>query len=145
MRRLGRNEGFSLMEVIMASVIATVFTGGTMAAFVTAARITRAQGNTGTLEAAGYARETVERFRSMVACDSPWFDAACNPTGIPGPGVWVSDPLPVAAGSESLLASGMKRCYQVTQQDCDEDLVPGDCLAIETRVCWNNDFVNCPC
>ena len=129
------------MEVIIASLIATVFTGGTMAAFVTAAQITRANSNTGTLEAAGYARDTLERLRNMVACDSPWFDAACNPTGIPVG--WQLENLPGSAGSESILVSGLKRCYQVTQQNCGGGL--GDCLAIETRVCWNNDFINCPC
>ena len=136
--------GFSLLEVLVASVITLVVVVGTAAAFVTAARMTRAQSNTGNIEAAGYARETVERFRNMIACDSPWFDpATCAPTSIPAG--WQPDPLPGAAGSESILATGMLRCYRVTQQDCDGVGGVGDCLAVEARVCWNNDLANCPC
>lgn len=142
-----RNQrGLTLVEVLIASVIAAVAAAGTAAAFVAAARMTRAHSNPGTAEAAVYARDTAERFRDRVACDAPtgWFtaDAACTPAGLPG---WTSDPLPVAAGTESILNNGARRCYRVTSQDCDGVGGAGDCLAMEVRVCWNGDFTNCPC
>ena len=138
MMRSGGADGFSLVEVIIASLIASVVAVGTMSAFVAASQMTRAQSHVGTVEAVGYARQTAERFRNMIACDSPWFNpATCAPTNIPSG--WQTDPLPGAAGSESILATGMKRCYRVTQQDCDGVGGAGDCLGVEVVVCWNND------
>ncbi len=137
-------RGLTLVEVLVASVIAAVAVAGTAAAMVAAARMTRAQSNPGTAEASVYARETAERFRNRVACDDPWFDAACQPVM---PGGWLADPLPApaAAGSESILKTGARRCFRITPQECDGVLPVGDCLAVQVRVCWNNDFANCPC
>ncbi|MBI3330930.1 MAG: prepilin-type N-terminal cleavage/methylation domain-containing protein [Candidatus Omnitrophica bacterium] len=140
-----REQGFTLAEVLVASVITAVVAGGTATAFVAAARMTRAQSNPGTAEASVYARQTAERFRNRMACDDPWFDAACQPTNIPSG--WNADPLPspTAAGSESVLKTGARRCYRITPQECDGAPPSGDCLGVEVRVCWNNDFTNCPC
>ncbi|MBI2104202.1 MAG: prepilin-type N-terminal cleavage/methylation domain-containing protein [Candidatus Omnitrophica bacterium] len=139
-----RERGMTLVEVLIASVITAVSVAGTATAFVAAARMTRAQSNPGTAEAAMYARETAERFRDRVACQGPWFDpATCQPTGLPGG--WVRHDLPSSAGTESIINSGARRCYRVTPRDCGDLGVVSDCLAIEVRVCWNGDFTNCPC
>ncbi len=118
--------------------------------------MTRAPGNSGTVEAGGYARETAERFRACVACDQTivpaicnggWFteDAACAPTAAL-PVAWTSDPLPgAAAGTESILTGGARRCYRVASQDCDGVGGAGDCLSVQVNVCWNSDFTSCPC
>ena len=140
-------RGMSLLEVLVASVIAAVVAGGTAVSFAAAARMMYAPGNSRTVEAIGYARETAERFRTRVACDGVWFaaDAACAPTAALT-GAWTPDSLPAPTpGVELLLATGARRCYQVTPQDCDGDGDVGDCLAIQVHVCWDNDFANCPC
>jgi len=131
-----------LSEVLIASLIVALIAAGTMMAFVAAARMTRAQSNPGVSEATGYVRETAEKFRNYIACTPPWFDTACAPTL---PGGWQADPLPVGGGSNSILSTPSRRCYQVTPQDCDGVGGVGDCFAIEVRMCWNNDFTNCPC
>lgn len=148
MEPVSRGErGMTLLEVLVAALVASVVAGGTATAFVAAARMTHAQSNPGTVEAGGYARETADRLRTRVACDGVWFtaDAACAPTGAV-PAAWTADPLPApAAGVESFLTTGARRCYRVTPQDCDGAGGPGDCLAVQVNVCWNNEFTNCPC
>jgi len=145
---VSHQRGVTLVEVLVASVIAAVSVAGTATAFVAAARMTRTQSNPGTAEASVYARQTAERFRDRVACDDLWFDpATCQPTGLPAG--WQSDPLPAGAGTESILNIGARRCYQVTPRDCGGLGIVSDCLAIEVRVCWNdgdpNWSINCPC
>ena len=130
------SAGFTLIEVVIASLIAAVVAAGTMAALASAARMSRAQSNPGMSEATGYARETIEKFRNNIACAPPWFDAACNPVLPVG---WQADALPGGAGSESIQNSVAARWYRVTQQDCDGDAVVGDCLQMEVKVCWNNE------
>lgn len=136
-------KGFTLIEVMIASLIATVVAAGTLMANVAAARIVRAESHTMYAEASAYAQQTTEQFRNMVACGEgnpgEWFDIAnCNPTGVPA--VWTNDALP-AGGSESLTQDpNAKRCYKVTPAppDC------ADCLQVEVSVCWN-DLTGCPC
>ena len=142
-----RERGMTLIEVLVSAVIASVVAAGTAVSFAAAARMMRAPSNPGTVEAGGYARETAERLRTKVACDGDWFtaDAACAPTGAL-PGGWTADPLPApAAGVDSILTAGARRCYRVASQDCDGAGGPGDCLSVQVNVCWNNDFTNCPC
>ena len=131
-------HGFTLIEIIVASLIAALIAAGTMTAFMTAARIMRAQGHPGTAEAAGYAQGTIERFRNMIACDSPWFDpTSCSPD-TDFPTTWTDDPLPtVEAGSESILSvPGATRRYCFTIEDCDQDGAAGDCYALHVKMCW---------
>jgi len=147
-------QGFTLIEVMIASVITSLVAAGTFMAFVAAARMNREQNNPQNAEAAGYAQQTIERFRSRIACSpadipaSPWFDANCNATLPVG---WQDDPLPPGnpgAGSESLLnspnnvAPNPLRRYCVTAADCDGDAAVGDCYSIQVRVCW--DGIVCP-
>ena len=140
-------RGFTITEVLIASLIAAVVAGGTMMSFVTAARITRAKSNVGTAEASNYARETAEKYRNYIACDSPWFNATtCAPTG--GlPTTWQEDALPAPdplANSESILIGGASRRFCVTAKDCDGGGVggPGNCYAIQVKVCWGGSA--CP-
>jgi len=143
-----RASGFTLLEVLVASVIAAVIAGGTMMAFVTAARIGSQQSNPMMAEASGYAQQTLERFRNRVAANSPWPASEAD-------GVWRTDALPAAGGTESMLNIGgvvARRCYRVTPEDCDGDglradpVTPGeqDCYAVDAKVCWR-DLAGCPC
>jgi len=140
--------GFTMVEVLVASVLASVVAGGTMMAFITAARISHEQSSPSIAEAGGYAQETVERFRNRVAAsqaqDPAFGDNWLTTTAGAG---WTNDPLPPPAsgGTESILGmgTGAKRCYRLTAADCDG--VPGnDCYALEVKVCWK-DLTGCPC
>ncbi|MBI2495741.1 MAG: prepilin-type N-terminal cleavage/methylation domain-containing protein [Candidatus Omnitrophica bacterium] len=141
--RAGKAAGFSLVEVLVASVIGTVVVGGSMMAFVAASRMMQTQNTPAFAEAAGYAQQTLEKYRNMIACDSPWFNpATCAPLPL---NTWTEDslPLPGSGGTESFLSSGVKRCYQVTPQDCDGTGGVGDCLKVEAQVCWNGASCSC--
>ena len=136
--------GFTLLEVVVAGMISALVAGGTMAAFITAARISQAQSNPGNAEAVGYARDTVDRLRNLVACDAgQWYSGAgCTPAI---PGGWVAEPIAFGGGgSQSILNVPTRRCYQAQPADCDGNGVNGDCVSVEVRVCWN-DLANCPC
>ena len=142
--------GFTLIEILAASILAAMVAGGTMSAFVTASRILQAKNAVGSAEASGYAQQTIEQLRNFIACDSPWFtnDAACTPSAAL-PTAWQADPLPAAeAGTRSILATTAKRCYRVLPQNCDqpngiEASGSGNCFAVQVRVCWNGSA--CPC
>ena len=144
MSTLGR-EGFTLIEVLVASLISAVVAGGTLTAFVTAARLARQASSPASLEAAAYAQQTLEEYRNMIACDSAWFDSANCTVSAGLPSVWTNEPLP-AGGTESIqnLGGGAKRCYRVNSADCDGNGTTGDCFQVEVVVCWN-DFTGCPC
>ncbi len=84
MRRARRraNSGFTMFEVLVSSAIGAVIAGGTMTAFVTAARLVKDQDNPVKLEATSYAQQTIERFRNRIACTDPeWFNSVdCTST-----------------------------------------------------------------
>lgn len=144
-----KGAGFTLTEVLVASAIGAVVAGGSMIAYVAAARMMRAPGVPSADEAVVYARETLETYRNMIACDSPWFVAAtCAPVlGPPMDGNWIADPWlppPPRPGVESILnTSTPKRCYRVIKRDCDGDGTDGDCFNVDAQVCWNGTA--CPC
>ena len=122
--------GMTFVELLMASLISAAVGGGTLMAFVTAARISSAQMSPAVAEANGLAAQTIERFRNRVAAD----DATLG--GLVGAG-WQADPLPGGAGSESIQA-GARRCYQVAAA-CG-----GGCYQFDAKVCWG-DLTGCPC
>lgn len=133
-------RGFTLIEVLVASVLATVVAGGTMMAYITAARIARGPSSQSYAEAFGYAQQTAERFRNLVADDAAytaWLAASAGPA-------WHTDVLPASGGTESVIALGARRCYRVTPLDCDGVGGAGDCHNVEVKVCWN-DLTGCPC
>ena len=145
--RTGQRGGFTLIEIIAAAALAAVIAGGSMFALVAAARMMSKGDTPAIAEAGGYAQQTIEKFRNMIACDSPWFDAACAPNLAPGgmPDEWTEDPLPDRnlANTESFLdlaattPKTARRCYRVVPRNCDADAAVGDCFEIEVRVLWN--------
>lgn len=145
---LGMNRtGFSMLEVLMASLVASVVAAGTMASFITAVRITRQHNSPEYAEASGYAQQTLERIRNAVAANpapgTTWFQD--NATG-----AWIDDPLPGGGGSESIQAHAARRCFFVTPRDCDNDgaaanpPVEEDCYSVSVQVCWR-DLGTCQC
>ncbi len=162
--RAGGRGGFTLVEVLAASAIGAVVTGGTLMAFVTAARLTAERDDPSIVEASGFAQQTIERFRNRIACDDVvWFDASCQPLDIPGriqsaPGAWTPDPFVNSGGGNYPLGSlsildvdgdgaydaAARRCYRAWQVDCDGDGTDGDCYAFEAQVCWR-DATGCTC
>ena len=137
-------QGFTFIELMMASVIATVIAGGTMAAFVTAAKIMREQDVGAYAEANGYAVQAAEQFRNKVGCAqtgelNAWFDGspACAPTGNI-PSTWTTAPLPSGGGTtETIQNDNAVRKYCVVPADCDGVGGVGDCLTVYVKVCWN--------
>lgn len=139
-------KGFSLLELLIASIIASVVAVGFAMANVAAARMTREQNHTLYAEASAAAQQTAELYRNMIACGEgnpgEWFDVAtCAPTSLPVG--WNAAPL-AAGGTESIMNEdpSAKRCYRVTSANCAG--TPGDCLQVEVAVCWNN-LATCPC
>ena len=137
-----RERGFTLIEVVVGSVISAMVVGGTMAAFVAAGRMLRQSDSGAVAEATGFAEQTLERLRNMIACDSAWFQAPCAPNL---PAGQVADPLvtadgrPYTGGTESILGQGpVRRCYQVTP-DCN-----GNCFRVNVNICWG-DLATCTC
>ena len=135
-------RGFTILEVLVASVIGTVVAAGTLMSFVTAGRIMAVQENLSIAEATTYGQESMEHFRNHIACQPPWFDVTCNYVG---PAGWVRDDLPNApgGGSESILATTARRCYRVVPANCGSGA--NSCYSVDVRVCWNNALANCPC
>lgn len=127
-RRLLRDRGFTLIELIAAAALVSVIAGGTMIAFVTALNISRRTSSSS--EAAHLIQQTTERFRNRVACDDAWFDpATCNTSGAL-PTAWTADAVVPAPPIPTT------RTYRVLPADCDGDGTAGDCLMVQTRVQW---------
>lgn len=118
----GANRGFTLLEVLVGSVIFTVMVGGMALAFATAMQlVNKAPRDT---EALLLAHQTIERYRNKVACRQPgetpadtWFTGACAPDA---PAGWTSDPVPAGAAS-TVGGQNPLRQYQVTPTDIDRD------------------------
>lgn len=123
----GSAAGFTLLEVLAASVLASVVAGGMMMAYIAAARMPPPRGIDPMLEANGLAQQTLEWIRNQVAADSTFFatQAAAG---------WQEDPLPAAGSSESILNQTAVRRYCVRTADCAG---VGDCYAADAKVCWN--------
>ena len=129
------HRGFTLMEIVAASVIGALVAGGTMTAFVMAVKFS--QKASSRTEATQLAQQTLEKFRDRVACrgsgqtqGDAWYDAACNADAPLGS---TSDPIP---GSSVLPQFNGARTYSVVPWDCDGDGMPGDCMKVVTKVTW---------
>lgn len=128
---MGR-AGFTFVELLMASLISAVVGGGTLMAFVSAARIAGAQATPAVAEANALAVQTLEQFRNRVAADDAWLSSQL-PLG------WVSEPLPGPTTSETIVVPATaRRCYRVSLA-CG-----GSCYQLETQVCWD-DLAGCSC
>ena len=140
---MSKHRGLTLVEVVIASLIASIVTGGTMMALVASTRMTASQDLGTYAEASALAQETIEEYRNEVATTSTWLQVQAAITANDG---WVAKLLPPSVGgTESKLnAATSKRCYRVRAADCDGVGGVGDCYAVQSRVCWNN-VSNCPC
>ena len=135
MRQMER--GITLLEILVAAVIAAVIVGGTMTAFLTATRVSKVSSEEA--GSAAYAQQTIERFRNKIACrqstesaTDTWFDSACAPAA----------PLGLVTDGD-LSGSGIPgatRQYQVVAVDCNEDGDASDgiddCLQVTSNVHW---------
>ena len=131
MRQMQR--GITLLEILIAAVIAAVVVGGTMTAFLSATTVSEVSSEE--VGSAAYAQQTIERFRNKVACrqsteltTDTWFDNACAPAA---PSGVVTDGDLSGSG-----IPGATRQYQVVAVDCDGDGTAGDCLQVESKVHW---------
>ena len=143
---MSKLRGLTLVEVVIASLIASIVAGGTLTAFVASSRMMGSQDLVTNAEASALAQETIEQFRNRVTAiqaDMDWWAAQAASTANDG---WVAELLPPSVGgTESKLdAATSKRCYRVRVADCDGVGGPGDCYAVQSRVCWN-DVSICPC
>ena len=125
-------QGVTLVEILVASVIGALLAGGTMMAFVMSRKVTT--NAAGTVEAAELAQQTLERFRNQIACDLPWFNGANCASGAALPTSWTTDTIPA---SSSLPVQGGTRQYKVSPADCDGDGTPGDCFRVDSKVTWS--------
>lgn len=135
-------RGFTLIESLAASMIVPVVVGGTLAAYVTAARLAQSQDEGATVEALSYARQFLEEARNHVAKDDGWFASQAGqgwhvtPDSLPAPGT---------TGTSSIVMFGAVRKFCVAPRDCDGDNTTGDCHAVHVRVCWQGIAAgNCP-
>lgn len=139
-------EGYTILEMLIASLIAAIVSGGTLMAFVTAARINRSQVSPETAEANLFGQQTLEGFYNRVAADDTFFSALTLQQ-------WQDDALPAGGGTESIRTMGAARRYCVIPQDCDADgILAGagappevDCYSVQVRVCWDGAVATaCP-
>ena len=136
-------SGFTLVEVLVATLLAAVVAGGTMMAYVTAARMAGGPATSASAEAAGYAQQTLEKFRNLVAANDPTYTTWLSTNAGPA---WHGDAIVGGGGSDSIqnMGAGARRCFRVTPEDCDGVGGVGDCHAVQVRVCWN-DVSACSC
>lgn len=142
-------NGFTFIELLASSVIVAVTAGGTLMAFVAAARMMTGRENPTLLEAAGYAQQMVEGMRNRVATDDLFLTTA--------PPIWINAALapppsnfpdPPSPGTNSIYTTSplVKRCYRITQVDCDGlSGTPEACPEVQSQVCWGDDLTGCSC
>lgn len=133
-------KGLTLVEVVIASLVASIVAGGTLMAFVASTRMTTSQDLMTNAEASALAQRKIEEFRNHVAADDNWLATEATKG-------WVTQTLPGGGGTESNLNPGpnARYCYRVTQADCDGDAVLGDCYAVQSQVCWPPFDAECHC
>ena len=137
-------HGLTLVEVMTASVIGVLVAAGTAQAFLFATKVARQ--SVATVEAAGYAAQTLERFRNRIACDDVWFNGstACNFGGLMDPDLPTtlrSDPLPSGSSGSAFLNPNFTpvRQYRVQPADCDGNTgTTGECYRVEVTVSWGS-------
>ena len=135
MRR--NQQGMTFIELMVASVISAAVAGGTLAAMVTAARLSNAKASPQVGEAAMWAEQSIEQPRNHVAADDlNWFTSRA--------GTWQDNPpLPGPTSSESILQPpGAQRRQCITPVDEDRNGTT-DYYAVQVRVCWDNT-ATCP-
>lgn len=134
-------SGFSLAEVLIASVLITVVAAGTMASLIASAKMTHDVNASTMAEAGGQASQILETMRSRVAADDTFFADHAGmdnwtyaSLGQPNQGPNGNYP----GGSPlSTLNQDAMRKYRVFQQDCDGDGKTGDCYSVAVEQCWD--------
>ena len=130
-----RTTGFTLIEVLAASIVLALLAAGTLLAFLAATKIS-AQSHQNA-EAAYLAQQTLERYRNQIACDSHDFD------GVPEPAEeWVDDDCNSVANFTKIDGGQpppgyTQRDYQVQAQDCTGDNV-NDCFLVTATISWQS-------
>lgn len=119
-------SGMTLVEIVAASIVIAVVLAGTMAAFVTAARIVGKENLFALAEANGLLRQTADEMRNGV------YEGASTVEALAGSGWQMAELIHTPD-----LPNG-KRCRMVA------DGCGGDCYEVKATVCWNND-PTCPC
>jgi len=130
-----RADGFTLLEVLAASIVASVVAGGMLMAYMAAARMLPPTSTEDSLEAGEFAQQTLEGIRNHVATDDNYFAMRA------GAG-WQDDVLPAPSSSQSILNAGAERRFCVVAADCDGVGGTGDCYAVSVKLCW--DGTSCP-
>ena len=121
------------VEVIAAAVLGSLIAGGTMMAFVTAARIARSP--VGGVTAAGALGSAVDFGRNRMACDDRWFvESGCGYYGpeFPGKDFQPVPDIPLLKPTKGQ-ADSMKPEWKAEPWDCSGDGQP-DCVRIIARV-----------
>ncbi len=137
------NRGFSLVEIVVASLLVSVVAAGTMASFIAAARISQDINATTMTEGGGRARQVLESLRNSVGAGSPVFTG--GDTGwvtIPTTGD-ISLPAGTSTSPLSINTQSSVNQYRMVPQDCDGDgLVDAACYTVSVRQCWDGS-TNC--
>jgi len=131
MRQRRGQKGITLVEILVSSIIGALIAGGTMTAFLLAARNTRA--SMGHADMAALFQESFEKIRNSVSCEnSPYFDGNCNPVTVPG--LNDNDPIPAEHPLKRWDPTAT-RTVGVEAHDCDG--LPGnDCLKVIVKIHW---------
>ena len=146
------NGGFTLLEVLIASLVIAIVVVGTMSAFIVASRILGTQNSSVYAEASACAQQKLEKFRNHVAAAvagaSDTFLEDHAPLGWQIDG---SDDLSDCGSSNNSsisirdTTSPPVRKFCVKRGDCNGNgILAGvgsppevDCYALLTKVCWN--------
>jgi prepilin-type N-terminal cleavage/methylation domain-containing protein len=131
------NQGFSFVELLIASLLISVVAAGTMASFIASARITQDQNATTMTEAGGRARQTLESLRNKVSGTDTFFSKANGNWSAVDTGVSGSSYGPTSASPLSVTNQKSENEYRVFPQDCDGDGSTGDCYSVAVRQCWD--------
>ena len=129
-------QGMTLIEIVVAALLAALLAGGTMMTFVSATKGVHHSSDRG--EATFLALQTLEGYRNHVACrqsteaqNQTWYDASCQSDAPRGN----IEALPTDADLAKF--PNATRQYQTTPLDCDGDGIVGDCLQMTVKVHWD--------
>ncbi len=158
--RIRNRQGSTMVEVLVASIIGAVMAGGTVAAVVTAARMTRQSDSMASQEANGYAQHLLEELRNRVAADDTFFrcapaaawingNSSTTPVDTMQSGCTGNMPqflLPPNTSENSIQTrypGTVRRCYRILPAQCDGVGPSTDCFRVNVQMCWGGG--SCPC
>lgn len=131
-------RGVTIMEVIVASVLASFLAIGVMMAFMASTKGTGRASTRG--QAMFYVEQTLEGYRNHIACrqgneakGDSWYNTNCKadpPTG------WVAEAMPTDA--DVVKFPNATRQYKAEPADCDGVNGTGDCMKLTVKVSWDS-------